>query len=249
MIRQQHYLIIAIAALVFSGCTSSATVTGNSQNTNGFSPEVIEAAEAEAKENNREFVQDNSGLPPNEIIELRYEKAIQVSGPPNEYFTLFNDAGEPNWEHAYYIAEHLQVDYSKTAYIQYNGGTYGLESTLAAMDQQFPGVAQTLTEFQQYHVITDLDSDFWKDKLATADTPQAKAELIVSTLAQEYRTFYGEATDTSTAQKATLATISQLTGLSSDDLAVIWEGRGYVRDIIEILPNDWPYKTAVLDLL
>lgn len=249
MIHHRYYLSAVMAAVMLSGCSSSASLTGNSQNTNGISPEVIEAAEAEAKENNREFVQDNAGLPPTEIIELRYEKAIQVSGPPNEYFELFNSEGEPNWEHAYYIAEHLQVDYSKTAYIQYNGGTYGLESTLAAMDQKFPGVTQTLTDFQRYHVVTDLDSDFWKEKLATADTPQAKAELIVSTLADEYRRFYGEANSNSSTQQATVATISQLTGLSSDDLTVIWEGRGYLSDIIEVLPNDWPYKTAVLDLL
>ncbi len=233
--------------LMLTGCSATNTLDTSSES--GISQDVINEAEAQAQADNQDFVEDNAGLPPEEIIELRYEKAVKVSGPPNEYFELFNADGQPNWEHAYYIAQHLQVDYSKTAYIQYNSGTYGLESTVAAMDQKIPGVTQTLKDFQEYHAITEIDSDYWKQQLATADTPQAKAELLVSTLAQEYRKFYGEPDDTYSAQTATVAAVSQLTGLSSDDLGIILEGRGYLSDIIEVLPNDWQYKSAVLELL
>lgn len=235
--------------LILSGCSTTTTVDSSNDNTVGISQDVINEAETQAQEENQEFVEDNAGLPPEEIIELRYEKAVTVSGPPNEYFELYDADGKPNWEHAYYIAQNLQVDYNKTAYIQYNGGTYGLESTLAAMDKKFPGVTQTLKDFQEYHTITDLDSEYWKQQLATADTPQAKAELLVSTLGQEYRKFYGESTDTSLTQEGTISAVSSLTGLSSDDLGAIIQGRGYLSDIIEVLPNDWPYKSAVLELL
>lgn len=234
---------------LLSGCSATSTIDSSNDNTKGISQDVINEAETQAQEENQEFVEDNAGLPPEEIIELRYEKAVTVSGPPNEYFQLYDADGKPNWEHAYYIAQHLQVDYSKTAYIQYNGGTYGLESTLAAMDKKVPGVADTLKDFQEYHAITDLDSDYWKQKLATADSSQAKAELLVSTLGQEYRKFYGEPTDAYSIQNGTVTAVSSMTGLSSDDLGAIMQGRGYLSDIIEVLPNDWSYKSAVLELL
>lgn len=235
--------------LLLSGCATTTTVDSSTNNTVGISQDVISEAETKAQEDNQDFVEENAGLPPEEIIELRYEKAVTVSGPPNEYFELYNADGKPNWEHAYYIAQHLQVDYSKTAYIQYNGGTYGLESTLAAMDKKVPGVAETLKDFQEYHTITDIDSEYWKQQLAAADTPQAKAELLVSTLGQQYRKFYGEPTDAYSIQNGTVTAVSSLTGLSRDDLGAIMQGRGYLSDIIEVLPNDWPYKSAVLELL
>ncbi len=209
---------------------------------------VIEGAD----EQNAEFVEEYAGGAPEEIIEIRYQETITLYGPSDEYFTPYDDEGNPsNYELAYYIAQNLNVEYEKVAYVQLNSGSKGLESILQAMDETAPGVADTLRDFEEYHQVTNLDSEYWTEQLSALSTSEDKANFVIETLSEQYRElgFSDDVSELAPYQKTAVAAVAEISGISEEDLAVIYEGKGYLEGVIEVLPDDWQYKEAILKIL
>lgn len=209
---------------------------------------VLDTAIEKTTKSYDDWVRQHAGGAPSDIIDTRYTDAVAASGEgPSATFTYwYNDL--PQWPHGYYVAEQLSLDYEKLAFIQYYYGTYGIESTVAAMDQSMTGVATTLETLQVYHGVIDGEAAYFTDITSADTSDQEKANAIVARFADNYRVFYPQQPEPWGENILLLNKLVTLTGIEEADLAYVVD-KYTAKKAFTLMPDSLAYKTEALTLI
>ncbi len=210
--------------------------------------EALEVTQAE----NQEFVEENKGGTPEDVLETRYQELIKTYsedyGMPDEN-TGLNYAGERIYGHADILEQKVGLDYNKLSYVQFLSGTSGMNSLVEAMDSSAPGVKEVQEMFEQYDAITDYDPVYFESIMPEGLSDDEKVAFIVKSFADLYRVFREPYDSTGMSEFASedMKQIQADTGLDEDDLRTIF-AYGFPELIAEAFPDSWAYKIKFIEL-
>ena len=190
----------------------------------------------------QQFTEQYSGGQPAEVLQQRYDEFVQRDGEPSDTIT---NSVSPSFAVAKYVAEQLDLPYAQLAYVQYESGTFGLQSLLETMDQTVDTTATVTLQVKGLNAIDD--PAFYQANMPDGLSDQEQAAYIVQTAAQHLRVFYPTA-DVTPIQQDVVNQLVVITGLSKDDLAVL-EDQYRLESVLEILPDSLAYKSQALTLL
>jgi hypothetical protein len=220
-----------------TGCSSTNTLS----NTNTIE-QGINAVMKNIETNSAQFVQEQNTIDtaPAAVINRRY---TQLTSNTNiATISLYTATQAPIYPHA----EHLRLDYAKLAGIQYQNGTYGLQTILEAMDSSASGVADTLALFKKYHAVST--ADYYTTIMPSDLTSQEQASFILKEAYTVYNVFYPETPSLQLKQLNLVESMTNLTGLDIQQLTLL-ESKFKLQSVISLLPNDLSYKGAALELI
>lgn len=206
--------------------------------------EAADEVMEEAQEINEDFVEDYGGGTPEEVLQAKYDKLFEQYGSLT-YEPGIDANGTVILGHSDRIAESLGLDYKTLAYIQTQSGTFGLQSMLDAMDSNIPEVAQLQEEFHLWHDFTSYDSTLITKHVPDGLSDQEEVEFLIQSFAEQYRLFSEGYNLYYISNPEALADIVTLTGLNEDDLTIIF-AYGWPDSFVEILPDTWEHKEAVM---
>lgn len=194
------------------------------------------------------WTREHAGGTPEATVEARFATVVEATGLPKSDFTYYDLDGTAHWKHASYVANQLNLNYEKLAYIQMYNGTFGIESTVAAMDQSSANVAVVLKTLVDYHAISDGDTSYFSDILTSAVTDEEKAAMILTRFADTYRVFFTPEPKLWGTNITLVNDLAALSALDIDNLTIVATQYG-LEKVFALFPDTLSYKAAALTRL
>lgn len=226
-----------LAPLLFAGCVH--TTTPEQRLEQALNQEI-----QKINTNTQEFIEKNLGKTPEEVLITRHEELLAKFGQKEIY--AFKADGTPGYPIAFYLAQQLDIEYAKLAFVQYQSGTMGLQGLLETMDPSAPGVTSNLELVKKYHAMTE--PGYYEENMPSGLSDQEQAEYIVQTIYDVEVIFYPEKPELTNAQLDLVEKLSNLTNLSKDQLSVLAD-QWKMYSAFEIMPDSLPYKEEALRLI